>query len=130
MWPGIVLPTGKNYLQDPSQEVYQSIIKKKERSRSFVLGSRIDKDAGKKSRECYGCQVVVRDHKSPSAKLTRMPESGWRDLALDLLALMPTGEHLVLLVNCFIRWLDVDIMQSSCSEVIIKHYFMFQLVRY
>lgn len=55
----------------------------------------------------------------------RMPERPWQKLALDLLGLLPTGEHLVVLVDYNSRWMEVffmevDIVRSTNSETIIK----------
>ena len=49
-----------------------------------------------------------------------MPERPWQDLALDLLGPMPTGEHLLVLVDYFSRWVEVDIIKSTTSETIIN----------
>ena len=56
----------------------------------------------------------------PPVKITRMPERLWQDLALDLLGPMPTGEYLLVLVDYFSRWVEVDIIKSTTSETIIK----------
>ena len=40
---------------------------------------------------------------TPPVKITRMPERKWQELALDLLRPMPTGEHLLVLVDYFSR---------------------------
>jgi hypothetical protein len=92
----------------------------KERLRSKVWWPGIDRDAERKCRECYGCQVVVKEYRSPPVKSTRMPERPWQDLALDLLGPMPTGEHLIVLVDYYSRWMEVDIAHSTNSEKIIK----------
>ena len=49
-----------------------------------------------------------------------MPERPWQDLALDLLGPMPTGESLLVLVDYFSRWVEVDVIKSTSSEAIIK----------
>ena len=74
----------------------------------------------RKCRECYGCQLVTKETITPPVKITSMPERPWQDLALDLLGPMPTGEHLLVLVNYFSRWVEVDIIKSTTSETIIK----------
>ena len=43
-----------------------------------------------------------------------MPERPWQDLALGLLGLLPTGEHLL------VRWVEVDVIYYTTSKVIIK----------
>ena len=73
-----------------------------------------------KCRECYGCQLVTKETITPPVKITRIPERPWQDLALDLLGPMPTGEHLLVLVDYFSRWVEVDIIKSTTSETIIN----------
>jgi hypothetical protein len=53
-------------------------------------------------------------------KSTTMSERPWQDLALDLLGPMPTGEHLIVLVDYYIRWIEVDVVRSTNSEKIFK----------
>ena len=77
-------------------------------------------DAERNCRECYGCQLVTKETITPPVKVTRMPEKPWQDLALDLLGPMPTGEYLLVLVDYLSRWVEVDIIKSTTSEMIIK----------
>ena len=82
-------------------EGHQGIVKMKERLRSKVWWPGVDNDAERKCRECYGCQLVTKETSTPPVKITRMPERPWQDLALELLGPMPTGEHLLVLVDYF-----------------------------
>ena len=99
---------------------HQGIVKMKERIRSKVWWPRVDKDAKRKCRECYGYQLVTKEMITPPVKITRMPERPWQDLALDLLVPMPTEEYLLVLVDYFSRWVEVDVIKSTTSEMIIK----------
>ena len=103
-----------------AHEGHQGVVKMKERLRSKVWWPGVDKDAELKCRECYGCQLVTKETVPPPVKTTRMPERPWQDLALDLLGLMPTGESLLVLVDYFSRWVEVDVIKSTSSEAIIK----------
>ena len=103
-----------------AHEGHQGVVKMKERLRSKVWWPGVDKDAERKCRECYGCQLVTKATVPPPVKTTRMPERPWQDLALDLLGPMPTGESLLVLVDYFSRWVEVDVIKSTSSEAIIK----------
>ena len=103
-----------------AHEGHQGIVKMKERLRSKVWWPGVDKEAERKCRECYGCQLVTKETIIPPVKTTRLPERPWQDLALDLLGPLPTGEHLLVLVAYFSRWVEVDVIYSTTSEVIIK----------
>ena len=63
---------------------------------------------------------VVKEYRAPTVKPTKLPDSPWQDLALDLLGPMPTGEYLVVLVDYFSRWMEVDVVHSTNSDRIIK----------
>ena len=103
-----------------AHEGHQGIVKMKERLRSKVWWPGVDKEAERKCRECYGCQLVTKETIIPPVKTTRLPERPWQDLALDLIGPLPTGEHLLVLVDYFSRWVEVDVIYSTTSEVIIK----------
>ena len=103
-----------------AHEGHQGIVKMKERLRSKVWWPGADKDAERKCRECYGCQLVTKETIIPPVKTTWLPERPWQDLALDLLGPLPTGEHLLVLVDYFSCWVEVDVIHSTTSEVIIK----------
>ena len=87
----------------------------KERLGCKVWWPGVDKDAEKKCQECYGCQLATKETITPPAKITRMPERPWQDLALNLIGPMPTGlgECLLVLVDYFSRWVEVNIIKST-----------------
>ncbi|PFX18927.1 Transposon Ty3-G Gag-Pol polyprotein [Stylophora pistillata] len=103
-----------------AHEGHQGIVKMKERLSSKVWWPGVDKAVELKCRECYGCQLVTKKTFTPPVKITRMPERPWHDLRLDLLGPMPTGEYLLVIVDYFSRWVEVDIIKSTASETIIK----------
>ena len=103
-----------------AHEGHQGVVKMKERLTSKVWWPGVDNDAQRKCRECYGCQLVTKETITPPVKITRVPERPWQDLALDLLGPMPTGEHLLVLVDYFSRWVEVDIIKCTTSETIIN----------
>ena len=49
-----------------------------------------------------------------------MPRKPWRDLALDLMGRLPTGESLLVTVDYFSRWIEVDVVRNTASSAIIR----------
>ena len=97
---------------------HQGIVKMKERLRSKVWWPGVDQDAEHKCRECYGCQLVTKETIIPPVKTVAretMARSG-----AGLTWTLPTGEHLLVLVDYFSRLVEVDVIHSATSEVIIK----------
>ena len=66
-----------------------------------------------RNRSAVNCQLVTEEKITPPVKITRMPERKWQELALDLLGPIPTGEHLLVLVDYFSRWVEVDIIKLN-----------------
>ena len=56
----------------------------------------------------------------PPIKPTRLPERAWQEIAVDLLGPLPTGEHLLVVVDYFSRWMEVDVLRSTTSAAVIK----------
>ena len=118
----LVIPTAlRNPVLELAHEEHQGIVKTKERLRSKVWWPGMDQQAEKKCKSCYGCQLVNKTNQIPPLKPTVMPQRPWEELAMDLLGPMPSGEYLLVLVDYFSRWMEVDIMRSISSET-IQHY--------
>ena len=56
----------------------------------------------------------------PPIKPTRSPEWAWQEIAVDLLGPLPTGEHLLVVVEYLSRWMEVDVLRSTISAAVIK----------
>ena len=59
------------------------------------------KDAEKHCKTCYGCQLVRRPSPPEPIGSTALPSGPWRDLAIDFLAPLPTGESIVVVVDYY-----------------------------
>ena len=70
--------------------------------------------------KCLGCQAVNSAATIPPVKTKVMPTNPWRDLAVDLMGPIPTGESLLVTVDYYSRWIEVDALRSTTSSVIIR----------
>jgi len=41
-------------------------------------------------------------------------------VAVDWLGPLPTGEHLLVVIDYFLRWMEVDVLRSTISAAVIK----------
>ena len=83
----------------------------------------MEKDAEKYCKTCYGCQLVSHpDPPEPIAHIraTALPTGPWRDLAVDLLGPLPTGESILVVVDYYSRYYEVDILRSTVTSKIIS----------
>lgn len=71
-------------------------------------------------KKSLGCQAVTPVTTTPLVKTTTMPSKPWRDLAIDLMGPLPTGERLLVTVDYYSRWIEVDIVRNTSSSTTIK----------
>ena len=57
---------------------------------------------------------------TPLVRTTTMPSKPWRDLAIDLMCPLPTGESLHVTVDYYSRSIAVDVVRNTSSIAIIK----------
>ena len=117
----IVMPqTLRKRVVSLAHKGHQGVVKTKERLRTKVWWSGMDRDAEKLCSECYGCQLVTKHVLPPPVKPTPMPQRPWEDLALDILGPLPSGENLLVLVDYHCRWIEVDVVRATTSKIIIQ----------
>ena len=80
----------------------------------------MEKDAEKQSKTCYGCQLVSRPSPPEPIRSTALPTGPWRDLAIDLLGPLPTGESILFIVDHYSRYYEIDIMRSPVASKVIS----------
>ena len=78
----------------------------------------MDRDA-ERCMECYGCQLVTRNIPPPPVKPTVLPKQLWQEVAMDLLGLLPSGEHQLILFFYYSRSIEVDVLRTTTSKAII-----------
>ena len=101
-------------------EGHQGVVKMKRRLRTKVWWPRMDLDAERVCKSCHGCQVV--GEYSPPEPMQRVePPSGpWQDVACDLLGPLPSDESLLVVVDYYSRFFEVEIMRSTTSKKVIE----------
>ena len=80
----------------------------------------MEKDAEKYCKACYGCQLVSRPSLPEPIRAKALPKGPWRDLAVDLLGPLPTGESIRLVVDYYSHYYEVDILRSTVTSKIIS----------
>lgn len=80
----------------------------------------MEKDAEKHCKTCYGCQLVTRPSSPEPIRTTTLPTGPWRDLAVDLLGPLPTGESILVIVDYYSHYYEIGILKSTVSSKIIS----------
>ena len=89
------------------------------------LGSKVwwpvtDKETERFCRTCFGYQLVSSPAHPEPIKSTPLPQGPRQGLALDLLLLLPPGDSVLVVVEYFSRYYEIEIMHSTPSEKIIE----------
>ena len=109
-----------------AHEGYQGILKTKDRLRSKVWWPNMNSVVERHCKRCLGCQAVTPATTITPVKrktittTTIMPSKQWRELATDLMGPLPTGESLLVTVEYYSRWIEVDVVRNTSSSTIIK----------
>ena len=117
----IVIPVGlRKRVLELAHEGHQGIVKTKDRLRSKVWWPNMNSMVERHCKRCLGCQAVTPITTIPPVKTTTMPTKPWRDLAVDLMGPLPTGESLLVTVDYYSRWIEVDVVRNTTSSAIIR----------
>ena len=101
-------------------EGHLCIVGTKQKLRSKVWLTCMERDAGKHCKTCYGYQLVSHPTPPEPIRTTPLPTGPWRDLAIDLLEPLPTGESILAVVDYYSRYYEVDILKSTVASKLIS----------
>ena len=100
---------------DLAHEGHQGVVKTKQRVRSKVWWPGIDREVEQRCKVCHGCQIVSGKPCAEPMKRTVLPEGPWQDVAPDLLGPLPGGEYLLVVVDYYSRYFEIEILKSVLS---------------
>lgn len=96
----------------------QSMMKRRLRERCWWPG--IDHDVVKICETCEGCRLVqVADPPEPMRRRP-LPEKPWIDIAIDFLGPMPTGEYILVVIDYYSRYMEIEIMNRITAQETIS----------
>ena len=83
-----------------AHEGHQGMVRTKARLREKVWWPQMDKQVEQAVRACYPCQLVKPRSKPEPVRSTRLPDSPWQDISIDLLE-TSSGSHLLVVVDYY-----------------------------
>ena len=118
--PRLVIPKVlRTRILDLAHEGHQGVVKTKQRVRSKVWWPGIDREVEQRCKVCHGCQIVSGQPCPEPMKRTVLPEGPWQDVAADLLGPLPGGEYLLVVVDYYSRYFEIEILKSVLSRDIV-----------
>ena len=117
----VVIPASLiNQVVALAHEGHQGIVKTKELLRSKVWFPQMNDIAESAVRRCFACQCTQnsKPHLEPM-QMSDMPGGAWRNLSMDFLGPLPSGEELMVLVDEYSRFPIVEIIRSVSANTVI-----------
>ena len=107
---------------DLAHEGHQGLVKAKQRLRTKVWWAGIDKQVENRCKTCHGCQLVGLPTPPEPLRHTEFPSQPWIDLAADLMGPLPSGEYVLVVVDYYSRYFEVDILTFVTSTKVIESF--------
>ena len=103
-----------------AHEGHQGIVKTKQRLRTKVWWPSMEKDAENFCRLCRECQRVGLPDPPEEMRRTELPKGPWQDLAADFMGPLPNGEYVLVIVDYFSHYFEVNFIRRVTSTVIVR----------
>ena len=81
----------------------------------------IDKLIEDKINSCLACQAVTKQSIREPLNMSRLPEGPWIEVSADLFGPLPSGQHLLVVIDDYSRFPEVEVGNSTRAESVIPH---------
>ena len=115
----IVIPQSlRKHVIDIAHEGHQGITKTKSLLREKVWFPSIDRMTEKIIRDCITCQTNTIEHTKEPLRMSPLPKKAWSEISIDF-ADLPSGEHLLVVIDDYSRFPEVEIVSSTSAQQVI-----------
>jgi hypothetical protein len=103
---------------------HQGIVKTKALLRETVWFPGIDKMVENAVKECLPCQAATRFNRPQQTplKMSKLPSGPWQEVSADFYGPFKTGEYLLVVVDDYSRFPEVEIIHSLSSNTVIPRF--------
>lgn len=92
----------------------ESAMKRRLRDRVWWPG--MDKEIARFVAICEGCRLVGLPQKPEPMHSRPLPSEAWTDVAIDFLGPLPSGEYLLVIIDYYSRYKEVEIMRQITAN--------------
>ncbi|RXN06658.1 putative protein K02A2.6-like protein [Labeo rohita] len=116
----IVIPSSLEHrVLQLAHEAHQGITKTKALLREKVWFPGIDRRAEAMVRNCLACQATTPETHTEPLQMSDLPDTVWQDVSADFYGPLPTGEHLLVIVDEYSRYPMVEVIHSTSANSVI-----------
>lgn len=105
---------------DLAHEGHPGMTIMKQRLRSKVWWPKIDGQVEAYVKQCRGCMLVSAPAAPEPMKRKELPSEPWQHVAIDYLGPLPSGHNLLVIVDYYSRYIEIEIMTKIDSTETIK----------
>lgn len=117
----IVIPnTLRKQTLDLAHEGHPGMTLMKQRLRTKVWWPKMDVQTDSYVKNCRGCMLVAAPSAPEPMKRRELPSEPWQHLAIDFMGPLPSGHNLLVLVDYYSRYIEIEIMTKIDSRETIK----------
>ncbi|XP_058840130.1 uncharacterized protein K02A2.6-like [Topomyia yanbarensis] len=69
---------------------------------------------------CEGCRLVSQPERPEPMERRKLPDAPWVDVAIDFLGPLPSGDYLLVIIDYFSQYKEVEIMQKITANRLDK----------
>ena len=114
----IIPPSLQLQLISIAHEGHQGIVRTKQRLRQKTWWPGFGRHVETFIKSCHGCQVVGPPPKPTPLSTTKLPKDSWLLLGCDLVGPFPSDENLLVCVDYYSRYPEVEILNNISSKAI------------
>ena len=106
----------QNRVVNIAHSSHQGIVKTKTLLRETVWFPGIDRLVEKVVASCLPCQANIKVKNTEPLQMTALPEGPWKELSVDFCGPFSTGEYLLVVIDDFSRFPEVETLYSTSYE--------------
>ncbi|XP_055643303.1 uncharacterized protein K02A2.6-like [Toxorhynchites rutilus septentrionalis] len=88
--------------------------------RSNVWWPKIDVEVEKLVKNCRGCTLVAAPEAPEPMQRSQLPKFPWHTVAIDFLGPLPEGQSLLVVIDCYSRFMEICEMDKTTAGDVIK----------
>eukprot|EP00795_Rhopilema_esculentum_P003255 gene3255-biopygen1481 len=104
---------------DIAHESHQGLSKTKAMIREKVWFPKIDDLVKATSDSCLACQATGKENRPEPLQLSELPTKPWEKLHIDYYGPLPTGDYLVVIIDRYSRFPEVEVVSSTKASTLI-----------
>ena len=107
---------------DIAHEGHQGMVKTKQLMREKVWFPYMDTKVESMIKSCLPCMSATPETKREPPNMTELPDRPWSELHADFAGPLPCGSYLLIVVDSFSRYPEVEIVHSTSARAVIPKF--------